>query len=142
MSDPTSTPATGDDQRDGPVLADGVDEEPIESNRRLYTGWAYLLVATISLLYAAFHMAALNGVSISGMVATPAALQASSAEAEAADAFEALRVSLGTAGDAFEGNSTRRLIRLAEETAATASNSAEINAGVAALTSANEAASG
>ncbi|MEO1555333.1 MAG: TRAP transporter fused permease subunit [Pseudomonadota bacterium] len=142
MSDPTSTSATGDDQRDGPVLADGVDEEPIESNRRLYTGWAYLLVATISLLYAAFHMAALNGVSISGMVATPAALQASSAEAEAADAFEALRVSLGTAGDAFEGNSTRRLIRLAEETAATASNSAEINAGVAALTSANEAASG
>ncbi|MEO0765855.1 MAG: TRAP transporter fused permease subunit [Pseudomonadota bacterium] len=141
MSDPTSTSATGDDQLDGPVLADGVDEEPIESNRRLYTGWAYVLVATISLLYAAFHMAALNGVSISGMVATPAALQASSAEAEAADAFEALRVSLGTAGDAFEGNSTRRLIRLAEETAATASNSAEINAGVAALTSANEAAS-
>ncbi|MEP1200013.1 TRAP transporter permease [Tateyamaria sp.] len=141
MSDRSANPATGDDQVDGPVLADGVDEEPIESNRRLYTGWAYLLVATISLLYAAFHMAALNGVSISGMIATPASLQATSSEADATAAFQALRASLGTAGEGFEGNSTRRLVKLAEETAATASNSAEINANVAALTSANDAAS-
>ncbi|MEP1354624.1 MAG: TRAP transporter fused permease subunit [Tateyamaria sp.] len=141
MSDRSANPATGDDQVDGPVLADGVDEEPIESNRRLYTGWAYLLVATISLLYAAFHMAALNGVSISGMIATPASLQATSSEADATAAFQALRASLGTDGEGFEGNSTRRLVKLAEDTAATASNSAEINANVAALTSANDAAS-
>ena len=141
MSDRSANPATGDDQVDGPVLAEGVDEEPIESNRRLYTGWAYLLVATISLLYAAFHMAALNGVSISGMIATPASLQATSSESDAAAAFQALRSSLGAAGEAFEGNSTRRLIKLAEETAATASNSAEINANIAALTNANDAAS-
>ncbi len=52
-------------QTEGPVIADGVDEEPVESNRRLFTGRAKLIVALISILYAGFHMAALNGVSIS-----------------------------------------------------------------------------
>ena len=47
------------------VIAEGVDEEPIEANRRLFTGPAYLFIATISTIYAAFHMLALNGVSIS-----------------------------------------------------------------------------
>ncbi|MFN3133003.1 TRAP transporter permease [Roseibium sp.] len=47
------------------VLAEGVDEEPIESNRRLFEGRAYLFVAGLSAIYAAFHMIALNGVSIS-----------------------------------------------------------------------------
>ncbi|GAA0780337.1 TRAP transporter fused permease subunit [Roseibium denhamense] len=47
------------------VLAEGVDEEPIESNRRLFDGRAYLVMAGLSALYAAFHMVALNGVSIS-----------------------------------------------------------------------------
>jgi len=56
-----------DDLLDGPVLAEGVDEEPIESNRRLFTGTSYLIIAAISTLYAAFHMIALNGVSISSM---------------------------------------------------------------------------
>ena len=38
MTDQTSqTPE--DDQIDGPVLAEGVDEEPIEANRRLFDGW-------------------------------------------------------------------------------------------------------
>ncbi|MGB0498424.1 MAG: TRAP transporter permease [Rubricella sp.] len=52
------------DQTEGRVIAEGVDEEPVESNRRLYQGKAFLLIAAISTLYAAFHMAALNGLSI------------------------------------------------------------------------------
>jgi len=56
-----------DDLLDGPVLAEGVDEEPIESNRRLFSGTSYLIIAAISTLYAAFHMIALNGVSVSSM---------------------------------------------------------------------------
>jgi TRAP transporter 4TM/12TM fusion protein len=47
------------------VIAEGVDEEPIEGNRRLFTGRAYLAIATLATVYAAFHMLALNGVSIS-----------------------------------------------------------------------------
>ncbi|EDQ34232.1 TRAP transporter, 4TM/12TM fusion protein [Hoeflea phototrophica DFL-43] len=56
---------TVEDQVATTVLAEGVDEEPIESNRRLFTGRAYILIAALSALYAAFHMIALNGVSIS-----------------------------------------------------------------------------
>jgi TRAP transporter 4TM/12TM fusion protein len=48
------------------VIAEGVDEEPVEGNRRLYEGWGYLVIAVLATLYAAFHMLALNGVSISG----------------------------------------------------------------------------
>jgi len=47
------------------VIAEGVDEEPVEGNRRLFTGRAYVAIAVLSTLYAAFHMFALNGVSIS-----------------------------------------------------------------------------
>ncbi|MEM9975291.1 MAG: TRAP transporter fused permease subunit [Pseudomonadota bacterium] len=46
------------------VIADGVDDEPIESNRRLFRGRNYLLISVFATLYAAFHMAALNGLSI------------------------------------------------------------------------------
>jgi len=49
---------------DSPVIAEGVDDEPVESNRRLFTGRTYILVAALSAFYAGFHMAALNGVSI------------------------------------------------------------------------------
>jgi len=49
---------------DEPVLAEGVDDEPVESNRRLFTGTPYLVIALIAMAYAAFHMVALNGVSI------------------------------------------------------------------------------
>jgi TRAP transporter 4TM/12TM fusion protein len=59
------TGALEEEQVDGVVRADGVDEEPVESNRRLFSGNALLVMATISTLYAAFHMFALNGVSIS-----------------------------------------------------------------------------
>ena len=47
------------------VIADGVDEEPVESNRRLFEGHGLKVIAFVSAFYAAFHMAALNGVSIS-----------------------------------------------------------------------------
>ncbi|MFA8386655.1 MAG: TRAP transporter permease [Pelagibaca sp.] len=52
-------------QADDLILAEGVDEEPVESNRRLFSGRAYLVMAALSTIYAAFHMIALNGVSIS-----------------------------------------------------------------------------
>ncbi|SHG78534.1 TRAP transporter permease [Marivita hallyeonensis] len=57
--------AAQQDQVEEVVLAEGVDEDPIESNRRLFAGNAYLFIAGLSTLYAAFHMIALNGVSIS-----------------------------------------------------------------------------
>ena len=46
------------------VLAEGVDDEPVESNRRLFDGWRYTLFAALAALYAFWHMAALNGLSI------------------------------------------------------------------------------
>jgi len=49
------------------VIAEGVDEEPIEGNRRLYGGTTLRVMAALTALYAAFHMAALNGLSIEGM---------------------------------------------------------------------------
>ncbi len=52
-------------QTDEPVIAEGIDEEPVESNRRLFTGWRLKLITGFAALYAMFHMAALNGVSIS-----------------------------------------------------------------------------
>ncbi|MCB5198794.1 TRAP transporter fused permease subunit [Loktanella sp. TSTF-M6] len=54
-----------DDQTDGPVIAEGVDDEPVEHNRRIFDGRAYLAIAAVSAFYALFHMAALNGWSIS-----------------------------------------------------------------------------
>ncbi|MEO0484512.1 MAG: TRAP transporter fused permease subunit [Pseudomonadota bacterium] len=47
------------------LIADGVDDEPVEGNRRLFSGKSNLAVVAIAILYAAFHMAALNGLSIS-----------------------------------------------------------------------------
>lgn len=61
------TEQSATDQVEGPIIADGVDEEPIESNRRLFEGRAFLFVGILSVLYAGFHMAALNGLSISAM---------------------------------------------------------------------------
>ncbi|WP_425090518.1 TRAP transporter permease [Tropicimonas sp. S265A] len=51
--------------KDETVLAEGIDEEPIESNRRLYEGRNFILISAYAAFYAAFHMAALNGLSIS-----------------------------------------------------------------------------
>ena len=50
-----------------PVVAEGVDEDPVEANRRDFAGPNYIVIATMSALYAAFHMAALNGLSIENM---------------------------------------------------------------------------
>ena len=50
---------------DDGLIADGVDEEPVEGNRRAFTGWRMQVVAGFGALYALLHMAALNGVSIS-----------------------------------------------------------------------------
>ncbi|MEO0989943.1 MAG: TRAP transporter fused permease subunit, partial [Pseudomonadota bacterium] len=52
---------------DDHLIADGVDEEPVEGNRRLYQGWALAVMTALAIVYAAFHMAALNGVSISNL---------------------------------------------------------------------------
>jgi len=55
------------DDKNTAVLAEGVDEEPVEANRRLFKHWRLILISTLAALYAAFHMAALNGLSLSGM---------------------------------------------------------------------------
>ncbi|MEM1286585.1 MAG: TRAP transporter fused permease subunit [Pseudomonadota bacterium] len=49
------------------VIAEGVDEEAVEPNRRLFEGWALTVIGLISVVYASFHMIALNGISISGI---------------------------------------------------------------------------
>ena len=63
----TDRDASVEDERPGPlepIVAEGVDEEPVEANRRDFVGRNYLIIATLAAIYAAFHMAALNGVSI------------------------------------------------------------------------------
>jgi len=50
-----------------PVIAAGVDEEPVEANRRAFGGWRFTVIASLAALYAAYHMAALNGLSLSAM---------------------------------------------------------------------------
>ncbi|QDY70737.1 TRAP transporter permease [Qingshengfaniella alkalisoli] len=54
-------------QTDQAVIADGVDDEPVEKNRRQFEGRTYYVIAAVAALYAAFHMAALNGLSISDL---------------------------------------------------------------------------
>jgi TRAP transporter 4TM/12TM fusion protein len=61
------TAATAKDDDTGPLVAEGVDEEVIEYNRRLYSGWVYWAVAAALAIYAFFHIAALNGLSIRNM---------------------------------------------------------------------------
>ena len=61
-----TTDTQTDDLTDGPILAEGVDEEPVEHNRRIFDGRTYLAIAGVSAFYALFHMAALNGWSIRG----------------------------------------------------------------------------
>ncbi|QIE42005.1 TRAP transporter permease [Meridianimarinicoccus aquatilis] len=62
MSSPPPSSANDDH-----LIADGVDEEPIEGNRRLFEGPTLIVIAGLATLYAMFHMAALNGVSVSSM---------------------------------------------------------------------------
>ncbi len=58
---------TAHENQSDQVIAEGVDEEPIESNRRLFSGKMQVAIALIATAYAAFHMIALNGVSISAL---------------------------------------------------------------------------
>ena len=57
MSDKTS-------EQISPIVAEGVDEEPIVGNARQFSGKVLIGASILSAFYAAFHMAALNGLSI------------------------------------------------------------------------------
>jgi TRAP transporter 4TM/12TM fusion protein len=57
---------TQEDQTGSPLNTEGVDDEPVEQNRRIFEGRTYLAIAAFSGLYAIFHMAVLNGWSIRG----------------------------------------------------------------------------
>ncbi|RAH39415.1 TRAP transporter permease [Halomonas sp. SL1] len=52
--------AERDDEEVTPVVAEGVDDDAVESNRRLYTGWQWLLFAAIAIAYSSFHLISLN----------------------------------------------------------------------------------
>ncbi|UYG04179.1 TRAP transporter permease [Halomonas sp. LR3S48] len=41
-------------------IAEGVDEDIVESNRRLYVGWHWLAVAALAIFYSGFHLFSLN----------------------------------------------------------------------------------
>ncbi len=43
-----------------PVIAEGVDDEPVESNRRLFEGWSYWLMFALAIGYSTFHLVSLN----------------------------------------------------------------------------------
>ncbi|MEM9724888.1 MAG: TRAP transporter fused permease subunit [Pseudomonadota bacterium] len=60
MSQTQSDPPPHSEQ----VLVEGVDEEPVEANRRIFEGPLLVWIASAAMIYAAFHMAALNGLSI------------------------------------------------------------------------------
>ena len=54
---PTGKP----DRRTGDVvIADGVDEEPVVSNQRIYRGWRVWLISLVATCYALFHVVSLN----------------------------------------------------------------------------------
>ena len=50
-----------------PLIADSVDQTPVEHNRRLLKGKRLTGISIAAALYAAFHMLALNGVSLSAL---------------------------------------------------------------------------
>lgn len=54
-------------QDDDLIIAEGVDDEAAEANRRLFEGVSWRMVSLLAAVYAGFHMAALNGLSISNM---------------------------------------------------------------------------
>jgi len=42
------------------TIADGVDEDAVEANRRLYTGWPLWIFAGLAIAYSLFHLISLN----------------------------------------------------------------------------------
>ncbi|MBS9405064.1 TRAP transporter permease [Halomonas sp. TRM85114] len=57
--DPRHHDDSGDDAVEA-VVATGVDDEPVESNRRLFTGWHWLLFSALAIAYSSFHLISLN----------------------------------------------------------------------------------
>ncbi|WP_458526558.1 TRAP transporter permease [Onishia taeanensis] len=56
-----SSPQGPVSQDDAPeAIAQGVDEDVIESNRRLFTGWHWWLFGIAAVLYSSFHLVSLN----------------------------------------------------------------------------------
>lgn len=49
------------------LISQGVDDEPVESNLRLYKGRSYQLITLLAAAYAAFHMLALNGLGLKAL---------------------------------------------------------------------------
>ena len=66
-----------------PVLAEGVGRRNrLKAIGRLFKGYALIFITAFATLYAAFHMAALNGLSISSVLSMPQAMQADRAETQ------------------------------------------------------------
>ncbi|WP_346797024.1 TRAP transporter permease [Halomonas sp. Bachu 37] len=42
------------------VVAEGVDEDVVEANRRVFSGWQWLLFAALAIAYSSFHLISLN----------------------------------------------------------------------------------
>ncbi|UDM07408.1 TRAP transporter permease [Halomonas sp. NyZ770] len=57
---PASDPIEQQDAK--AILAEGVDEEVVESNRRLFTGWQWMLFAGVAIAYSLFHLITLNAI--------------------------------------------------------------------------------
>ncbi|WP_110285634.1 TRAP transporter permease, partial [Halomonas sp. LBP4] len=63
MSNTPDTRPGGEDElidKTPATIAEGVDEEVVESNRRTYTHWRWLLFATLAIAYSTFHLVSLN----------------------------------------------------------------------------------
>ncbi|MEM1398585.1 MAG: TRAP transporter fused permease subunit [Pseudomonadota bacterium] len=66
MSNANEEPELGRDDAN-PEIAQDVDQEPVEGNRKLFTGWRFTLMFAFAAFYSAFHMAALNGLSLEAL---------------------------------------------------------------------------
>ena len=68
QDDKSSDAASGSgDPQDPHLIAQGVDEVPVEENRRLFDGRMLTAITVAAAVYAAFHMAALNGFGLSAI---------------------------------------------------------------------------
>jgi len=61
-SDPNSDGRQDDtyDSDASPIVVEGVDEDIVENNRRLFNGWQFWLFAAMAVAYSAFHLISLN----------------------------------------------------------------------------------
>ncbi|MGY4879622.1 TRAP transporter permease [Vreelandella aquamarina] len=48
------------DSDTSPIVVEGVDEDIVENNRRLFNGWQFWLFAALAVAYSAFHLISLN----------------------------------------------------------------------------------